>query len=723
MDDDAATATGTLGTTTGAASATETTAAATATAGTAAASAIDPITLEVVTEGLISVVREMRATVFRTARSVAIWEARDFSCGLFDARGQVVAQSEDIGSHVVPLPWSVEASLERVGDDLAPGDVIVMNDPYLGGTHLNDVTLIYPVFHEGAVVFFPAVREHWADVGGAVPGSMSGSASEIYQEGIRIPPVKLVEGGKINDAAMEILLSNMRVRDERIGDFHSGLAACRTAERRIRELIARYGLATLLSGVAGNLDRSAARMRAQVAKLPDGEYHYEDYLETFGPAPDHRLEPLLLPLRLTIAGERLHADFTGAAEQAPAPVNSTLAVTAASVFITLKSVLDPTQALNHGSFRPVEVTAPPGTIVNVRHPAPAGSHGEIRKRVIAAMLGALAQACPELSSGDIHRTSFHNLVGGIDPATGKEYVHYEWSSGGNGGFREADGPSAMAAIDWGDLSTVQSSEVLETRFPLHVEWSRQATDSGGAGRTRGGLGMRRALRLTRGSARYSLLSDGAVVPPFGVLGGESGAPVGSYTRRGEADAPFPTPGKVGGHPMGAGDVIVLQSAGGGGYGDPLERDPERVREDVEEGYVSEASARALYGVIVTAGGAAVDAAATEARRAALRAARCTLEVVVAAAAEGQGGAYERVGRGTKRIVRLHPDDAAAIGVGEDDMTELLAEGDGAPLRAWARIDPGTAAGTVALDGRGRAVLRADAGARLLARPLHTPRLA
>ena len=714
MNEDAATTSGTSGTPEGTGAMGTAAAADTVAAG----SVIDPITLEVVTEGLISVVREMRATVFRTARSVAIWEARDFSCGLFDAKGQVVAQSEDIGSHVVPLPWSVEASLERIGDDLAPGDVIVMNDPYLGGTHLNDVTLIYPVFHEDALVFFPAVREHWADVGGAVPGSMSGSASEIYQEGIRIPPVKLVEGGKINGAAMEILLSNMRVRDERIGDFHSGLAACRTAERRIRELIARYGLGTLLSGIAGNLDRSEARMRAQVAKLPDGEYHYEDYLETFGPAPDHRLEPLLLPLRLTIAGERLHADFTGAAEQAPAPVNSTLAVTAASVFITLKSVLDPTQALNHGSFRPVEVTAPRGTIVNVEHPAPAGSHGEIRKRVIATMLGALAQACPDLSSGDIHRTSFHNLVGGIDPATGKEYVHYEWSSGGNGGFREADGPSAMAAIDWGDLSTVQSTEVLETRFPLHVEWTRQAMDSGGAGRTRGGLGMRRALRLTRGAARYSLLSDGAVVPPFGVLGGESGAPVGSYTRRGEADEPFPTPGKVGGHPMESGDVIVLQSAGGGGYGDPLERRPETVREDVEEGYVSEAAAWSLYGVSVTGGGAAVDAAATEARRAALRSARRTLEVTAAEA--GEDCAYERVGRGTKRVVRLHPDDAAAIGVGEDDVTELLAEG-GAPLRAWARIDPGAAAGAVALDVRGRAVLRADAGDRLLARPMHTPR--
>ena len=677
---------------------------------------IDPITLEVVTEGLISVVREMRATVFRTARSVAIYEARDFSCGLFDAGGQVVAQSEDIGSHVVPLPWSVEASLERLGPDLAPGDVVVTNDAYLGGTHLNDVTLIYPIFHDGVRVFFAAVREHWADVGGAVPGSMSGSATEIYQEGVRIPPVKLVEGGHTNRAAMEILLANMRVPEERLGDFNSGLAACRTAERRVRALIERHTFPTLLAGMRRNLDRSEARMRAQIEKLPDGTYYYEDYLETFGPAPAHRLEPLLLPLALIVHGDSLTADFTGAAEQAPAPVNSSLAVTAASVFITLKAVFDPTQALNHGSFRPVKVVAPRGTIVNVTHPAPAGSHGEIRKRVIATMLGALAQACPELSSADIHRTSFHNLIGGVDPGTGREFVHYEWSSGGNGGFLEADGPSAMAAIDWGDLSTVQPTEVLEARFPLRVEWSRQATDSGGPGRTRGGLGTRRSLKLTRGTARYSLLSDGAMVPPFGILGGESGAPVASYTGTGGGLRPFPTPGKVGGHPLTAGDRVILQSAGGGGYGDPLERAPEAVLEDVEEGYVSIAAAGDLYGVIVAGG--AVDAAATERRRAELRCARRTLTVE---SAPGDA-AFEPAGRGRKRIARLHPGDAAALNVNDDGMIELLGEG-GAPLRAWLRIEPGTRFGAIPLDESGRRVLRIEPGAAVRVRPVYFPALA
>ena len=658
---------------------------------------IDPITLEVVTEGLISVVREMRATVFRTARSVAIYEARDFSCGLFDAAGQVVAQSEDIGSHVVPLPWSVEAALADMGDDLKPGDVILMNDPYRGGTHLNDVTIIYPVFVDGKLVFFPAVREHWADVGGAVPGSMSGTATEIYQEGIRIPPVKVVEQGRINQPLMEVLLSNMRVREERLGDFNSGLTACRTAERRLGELIERYGVELMLDCVRLNLDRSEARMRANIEALPDGQYYYEDYLETFGP---NGFEPLLLPLSLTIKGEALTADFTGVSPQVPVPVNSTLAVTAASVLITLKSVLDPDHALNHGSFRPVEVIAPEGTIVNVSHPAPAGSHGEIRKRVIATMLGALARACPELVSGDIHRTSFHNLIGGIDPDTGREYVHYEWACGGNGGFLEADGPSAMAAIDWGDLTTAQSTEVLESQYPLHVGFSQLGTDSGGAGRHRGGLGMRRALRLTRGTAKYSLLADGAIMPPFGILGGESGAPVDSYVVKADGtEHRFDSPGKVGGYPLEMGDTVVLQSAGGGGYGDPRERDPAAVARDVADGVVSAKAARGVY--------RGEEPMQREAARHDL------------IATEHDKDAYAPSGPSMKRIIRLNPIDAVALGLADGGRIELLGAS-GAPLRGWLLPDDTVAAGTVPLDPKGRLTVGAAEGETVQLRKLHTP---
>src|SRR5438477_7400935 len=386
-------------------------------------STLDPITLEVLTQALIATVREMRATVCRTASSVAIYDAKDFSCGLFAPDSQVIAQSEDIGSHVVPLPWTVRSAMEKMGGSLAEGDIVLVNDPYAGGTHLNDVTLIYPVFRDSRLIFFPAVRAHWADVGGMVPGSMSGKATEIYQEGIRIPPIKIRDGGRMNEAALDLMLANMRVPDERLGDFEAGLSACRVAEKRIHEICARYGLDTLNEAVRLDLDRAEARMRASIASLPDGTYYYEDYLETF---IGEKFEPLLLPLALTIAGDRMIADFTGASPQVPHPVNSTAAVSAAGVFITVKSVFDPKAPLNQGSFRPIEVITPPGTIVNVTRPAPAGSHGEIRKRVIATMVGALAQVAPEKVAGDLCRTSFHNLIGGFDADAGREWVHYEW---------------------------------------------------------------------------------------------------------------------------------------------------------------------------------------------------------------------------------------------------------------------------------------------------------
>jgi N-methylhydantoinase B len=668
---------------------------------------LDPIALEILTEVLISIVREMRATVFRTARSVAIYEAKDFSCGLFDHTSEVVAQSEDIGAHVVPLPWSVRSAMAEFGSDLAPGDVILLNDPYRGGTHLNDVTLIYPVFEDGRLILFPAVREHWADVGGMVPGSLSGEATEIYQEGMRIPPIKIVERGTLNRAAMALILSNMRVPDEREGDFHAGLAACKTAERRIRESVARYGLPTLLAAIRQNLDRSEARMRAQIAALPDGEYYYEDYLETF---PAGRLEPLLLPLRLTIRGADLVADFTGASPQVPVPVNSTLAVSAASVFIALKSILDPAAPLNQGSFRPISVIAPEGTIVNVTAPAPAGSHGEIRKRVIAVTVGALAQIVPGLVAGDLFRTSFHNLVGGVHPRTGKQFVHYEWASGGNGAFAEDDGPSAMASIDWGDLNTVQPTEVLETRFPLRVEWSALATDSGGAGRQRGGLSMQRGIRLVGPEATYSVLADGAVLPAFGILGGGSGIPVGSHVIRDGADLRFPTPGKVGGFRLVKDDVLVLQSAGGGGYGDPLERPVERVVGDLRDGYISPAACRERYGVVVR-DGLEVDAAATASLRRELAARRLWLTVTATDDALYLRGAVSR-----RRICRLNPADAQRAGLADGAIVELVAAR-AAPLRAWLVPDAEVRAGHVPLDPLGRRVLGVTAGEPLHIRPL------
>lgn len=654
---------------------------------------IDPITLEVLTQALISTVREMRATVCRTANSVAVYDAKDFSCGLFDPDAQVIAQSEDIGSHVVPMPWSVRSTMEKLGSTIVPGDIILLNDPYSGGTHLNDVTIVYPVFRDGRLIFFPAVRAHWSDVGGMVPGSMSGKATEIYQEGIRIPPLKIVEAGRTNEAVLELLLANMRVPEERLGDFNASLAACRVAEKRIHEICDKYGVDKLLEASRMDLNRAEVRMRTCIAALPDGVYYYEDYLETF---MGGKFEPLLLPLALTIKGDQMIADFTGASAQVPFPVNSTAAVSSAGVFIAMKSIFDPEAPLNQGSFRPIEVIAPPGSIVNVQRPAPAGSHGEIRKRVIAVMVGALAQIVPDKVAGDLCRTSFHNLIGGFDQRSGKEWVHYEWSSGGNGAFLEDDGPSAMAPIDWGDLVTVQSTEVIESRLPLLVQSSILAMDSGGAGATRGGLSMCRKVQVLAPEGTYSLLSDGAIVPAFGVLGGRSGFPVGAWIERDGEIEDFDSPGKVSGHAIEEGASVVMRSAGGGGYGDPLDRDPELVRRDAFEGYISAAATFGLYGVVLDGAGA-VDDVATAAQRDSLRLAVLKLRTVAI------NSSYEDGAVSRRRVCYLHPDDARQAGLAHDDITEIDSRR-AAPLRAWVRLDAEVTPGTMPIDAHGLTML-------------------
>jgi len=670
---------------------------------------IDPITLEVLCEGLIAIVREMRATVIRASYSPVIWELDDFSCALFDPQAQMIAQSEDHPGHVLPMPWSVRCAMEDFAGDIHPGDIILLNDPYRGGTHLNDVTMLYPVFDEGELFIFPAVRAHWADVGGMTPGSYSGLSTNIYQEGVRIPPIKIYEAGTCNRAAMALLLSNMRLPEDRLGDFHAALGACRVAEGRIGKLLSRYGKKTVLDGIALNLDRSERRLREKIAALPDGEYVAEDYLEFY---EDGRLDPVLMRLALTVHGDEIVADFRGSSPQVPGVVNSSLATTGAGVFVAIKSTLDPEGPINHGVFRPIRLVAPEASIVDVRQDAPAGAHGEVRKRAVSVTLAALAQVVPELVSGDLCGTSFPNAIGGYDPSRGRHYVYYEAPAGGNGGFRENDGSSAYGNIDFGNIRTIQTAEALESGMPLMVERCLLRRDSGGEGQMRGGLGMRRELRLLAGEARYSVLSDRAAIPPFGMGDGRPAAPVDVSVIRHGVELTFPTPGKVTGYPLVAQDVVVMQSAGGGGYGDPLARDPERVRQDVAAGNVSSERARDGYGVVLTADGQ-VEEIATRARRAELGAARCRLPV-----REDDRDPYEGR-RGKHRVLRLAPALASRLGLGPGDLVELAGRHP-APLRAWVTLDADMRDDQVPLDALGRRILGLEAGDLVALRRLHMP---
>lgn len=671
------------------------------------AEALDSITQEVITEGLNAVMAEMRGNVMRSSYSSVIGLVQDFSCGLFSPVGDLIAQGPDHPGHIVPLPWSVQASMEDLGDTLEEGDVILLNDPYRGGTHLNDVTVLWPVFVDGELFCFPAVRAHWADVGGISPGSYTGEATNIFYEGIRIPPIKIYERGELNRGAHRILMSNVRLPEEREGDFRACIGACRVAEIRIRELLGRYGRGRFEAAIEANFDRAERRMRAQIASLPDGEYFAEDYMEYFS---DDRFDPGLIALRLVIDGDTMTADFTRSSPQLPGVVNSTAAVAQGGVLIALKSALDPGGRLNAGVFRPIECVTTPGTIVSVTFDAPANAHGEVRKRTVSVMLAALSRVAPELVTGDLCGTSFPNVIGGWDSIRDKPFLFLASPSGGNGGFLEADGPDALTNVDMGNLPLNHPSEEYEPKFPIRIEQVALRPDSEGAGRSRGGTGIVVEVCLEGEAAEYSVTCDRAIIPPWGVLGGESGAPISNWVTDADGGrrAMFQL-GKISSYPMERGDSVTIQAAGGGGYGDPLDRDPDAVASDVVDGYVTPGRARDVYGVVMDAAGTSPDLTRTEEQRDRLGSARPMATVV-----ETDASLYTGI-RGRHRIQPLAPVWGSRLGRVEGDLIELSSPAGGAPLRAWLRFDDALEEGAVPLDEHGRAILGVRAGDELLVR--------
>ncbi len=636
---------------------------------------IDPITLEVLREAFVSIVREMRVTLVRTAYSSILYEGEDFSCVLMDGQAQIVAMSrgQDHPLHVVPIGWSTKAVREKFGDDIHPGDIFLHNDPYSGGTHLNDVAMVYPLFTpDGGLFVFPVVRAHWGDVGGMSPGSLSGRATEIFQEGVRIPPIRIVDRGRPNQAALDLIFSNMRGPRERQGDFQAMIGTCRKAAERVEAVAARYGAATVRAAVAELMDRAEARMRRAIRALPDGEYLYEAHLES-----GHvRLEPLTVRARVIVAADRITVDLTGTSAQTVGPTNVGPAMAPTGAFTVIKAFLDPGAEVNSGAFRPLTVITPWGTIVNAQPPAPCGGMVEVKYCVEAAVMGALAQALDGKVAGDLKGGGNHCYVGGPDPRTGETFIFYEYPAGGTGGFEGGDGSNTVRTWTESDMTTLQPIEAVEQLYPVRVECTALREDSGGPGRWRGGLGLTREVRIQAAGAQLSVLAEKAVLPPFGVCGGGAGATNRFWIRRnGRPIEPSPLPGKVSGFPIEPGDVLVMQSSGGGGFGDPLDREPALVAADLMEGYVTPAAAEAVYGVMWRGG--AIDAAATAARREALRAARVRVRLFPALGLDPERG----------RALGLDVETAGRLAVGPGAVVELV-NPRGAPLRAWvARLLP------------------------------------
>jgi N-methylhydantoinase B len=638
-------------------------------------STVDPITLEVLRETFSSIVREMRVTLVRTAYSSILYEGEDFSCVLMDGDAQLVAMSkgQDHPLHIVPIAWSMKSVREKFGDDIHPGDIFLHNDPYTGGTHLNDVALIAPLFADGRLFVFPVVRAHWGDVGGMSPGSLSGDATEIFQEGVRIPPIRIVDRGTPNQAALDLIFHNMRGPRERKGDFDAMVGTCRKAAERVEALAARYGAGVVRAAVAELMDRAELRMRRAIGALPDGQYSYEAHLES----GRVRLEPLSVRARVVVAGETITVDLTGTSPQTAAPTNVGPAMAPTGAFTVIKSFLDPGTDVNSGAFRPLTVITPPGTVVNADPPAPCGGMVEVKYCVETAVMGALAQALDGRVAGDLKGGGNHCYVGGPDPRTGETFIFYEYPAGGTGGFHGGDGSNTVRTWTESDMTTLQPIEAVEQLYPVRIQRTALREDSGGPGQWRGGLGLTREVRILVPSSRLSVLAEKAVLPPFGVCGGGSGATNRFWVRRGEQPIrPSALPGKVGGFPLQSDDVLLMESSGGGGFGDPLRRDPAAVAADIAEGYVTPAAAERDYGVVWR--DSAVDAAATRARRKTLRAARSRVHLTPVADLDADRG----------RLLRLDTATAATLGVGPGAIVELV-NPRGAPVRAWvAALLPG-----------------------------------
>jgi N-methylhydantoinase B len=652
--------------------------------------------LELIRESLVAVVNEMRANVIHSSYSSIIYEGHDFSCALVAADGRLVAQSlDDNPIHIFAVPYSAAEVVRVFGGDIHDGDIFLHNDPYSGGTHLNDVLMLYPVFHEGELALFAATRCHWGDVGGMTPGSLSGRAREIYQEGLRIPPTRICEAGRMDQAFLDLLFSNMRITHERKGDFNTMLGTSRKAAEHLGRLFQRFGGHALLDAVDELIARSTRVTRERIAAVPDGVYHAEGYIEGDG----NSAEPLVAKLKLTIEGETMIADFTGASPQTGGPTNVGPAMALNGVASIVKSFLDPHTPVNHGSFEPIEVINPVGSFLNARLPAPCGGMVECRALLCGLMVGALGQAMPEKLVGDLKGGANHVYVSGPRTDGDGIFLVYEYPAGGTGASLGIDGNHAARAFPEGDFNSVQSAEVIEAQSPLRVEQYGLRDGSCGDGEFRGGLGLRRDVRVLADGASLSVLSDKNIIPPFGVAGGGSGAPNRfTVVRDGETVEPSPMPGKVAGFDLRTGDIVRMESSGGGGYGDPLARDPERVRRDAGLGYISDEDARGRYGVVLTPAGT-VDAAATAAARSEQRTAR--VETVLQLA-------NEEVWDGTRRQILLPASMAQRLGAAAGDLVEIAAAG-GVSLRGWVRIVDTGDDGALRLGAEGLAALGAKPG--------------
>jgi N-methylhydantoinase B len=516
------------------------------------------ILLEVFKHLFAAIPEEMGLVLRKAACSPNIKERRDYSCALFDQDGKLVSQAAHIPVHLGSMPLSVQAAIEKFALDLHPGDCIILNDPFLGGTHLPDITLVSPYFLEGASApyAFVASRAHHADVGGMTPGSMP-VAREIYQEGLIIPPIKLFRQGQIDPSVWDLILANVRTPQERSGDLRAQLAANQRGLLRFNALVSRYGAEEISLRMVQLLAYTERLTHQLIASLPNGTYLNEDFLDDDGVDAD----PIPIRVLLTIQGDEAIVDFTGSSPQVKGSLNAVYAITLSAVYYVFRCLLGLDVPNNAGCLVPIQVIAPPGSILNALPPAPvAGGNVETSQRIVDVLLGALAQACPERIPAASQGTMNNLTLGGFDPLRQKPFAYYETLGGGMGASPTSAGPSAIHSHMTNTLNT--PIEALEYTYPLRVQQYAIRKGSGGQGKHTGGDGLIRQVQVLT-DAQLTLLCDRRKLSPYGLSGGEPGKPGLNRLLRQSEEILLPSKGTFDLHP---GDILSIETPGGGGWG-------------------------------------------------------------------------------------------------------------------------------------------------------------
>jgi N-methylhydantoinase B len=568
---------------------------------------IDAITRELMQNALASAADEMAVALYRTAYSTIVRDCLDYSTSLCDAQGQMIAQGVTIPLHLGAVPFAMETLFKKYGDNIEEGDIFILNDPFEGGMHIPDIFIVKPVFWEGKRIAFAVSTAHHMDLGGRLPGSAACDNTEIFQEGLRIPWLKLYRRGEPDEAIFALIRTNVRIPHQTIGDIRAQLAACHIGERSIHAIVERYGVDTFTRAAADLIDYTERLMRTEIASWPDGSASFVDYLDSDGVGGP----PVRFEVKITIEGDTITADYTGSSPQVRGALNSTLSFSASAVALCVRAMLREPVPNTAGIFRPLKIIAPPGTVVNGVMPAASSMRGVSGFRVMDTVLGALSGILPERvpAAGEGGNTLV--IMGGERPDLSR-YVYYELVAGSWGARPTCDGIDGICSP--ANIASNIPVEQAECEYPVRLERYGLVQDSGGPGRYRGGMAVERSWQLLSGEANLSIRSDRRQHRPYGLYGGQPGIGSINVLKHADEDEILPTMIST---TIRAGETIYHHMAGGGGWGDPFTRDIAAVVRDVRDERVSIAAAREQYGVVIDPNTLEVDEAATaELRRAA-----------------------------------------------------------------------------------------------------------